>query len=72
MDIVRLRGIGVSPGIAMGEVLLSKRVVFTSRKELVPALPHRRRQDLIRRQGRQFLAAGHGQQNQSQDEPKSR
>jgi phosphotransferase system enzyme I (PtsI) len=37
MDIVRLRGIGVSPGIAMGEVLLSKRVIFTSRKELVPA-----------------------------------
>lgn len=37
MDIVRLRGIGVSPGIAMGEVLLPKRVVFTSRKELVPA-----------------------------------
>ncbi len=35
MDIVRLRGIGVSPGIAMGEVLLSKRVVFTSRKELI-------------------------------------
>jgi phosphotransferase system enzyme I (PtsI) len=33
MDIVRLRGIGVSPGIAMGEVLLPKRVVFTSRKE---------------------------------------
>jgi phosphotransferase system enzyme I (PtsI) len=37
MDIVRLRGIGVSPGIAMGEVLLPKRVIFTSRKELVPA-----------------------------------
>ena len=37
MDIVRLRGIGVSPGIAMGEVLLPKRVVFTSRKEAVPA-----------------------------------
>jgi phosphotransferase system enzyme I (PtsI) len=37
MDIVRLRGIGVSPGIAMGEVLLPKRVIFTSRKEVVPA-----------------------------------
>ena len=35
MDITRLRGIGVSPGIAMGEVLLPKRVVFTSRKELI-------------------------------------
>jgi len=37
VDIIRLRGIGVSPGIAMGDVLLPKRVVFTSRKELVPA-----------------------------------
>jgi phosphotransferase system enzyme I (PtsI) len=37
MDIVRLRGTGVSPGIAMGEVLLPKRIVFTSRKELIPA-----------------------------------
>jgi len=35
MDITRLRGIGVSPGIAMGEVLLAKRVVFTSRKEII-------------------------------------
>ncbi len=35
MDMTRLRGIGVSPGIAMGEALLSKRVVFTSRKEIV-------------------------------------
>jgi phosphotransferase system enzyme I (PtsI) len=35
MDITRLRGIGVSPGIAMGEVCLPKRVVFTSRKEIV-------------------------------------
>jgi phosphotransferase system enzyme I (PtsI) len=37
MDIIRLRGIGVSPGIAMGDVVLPKRVVFTSRKELIPA-----------------------------------
>lgn len=35
MDMTRLRGIGVSPGIAMGEVLLPKRVVFTSRKEII-------------------------------------
>jgi len=35
VDIVRLRGIGVSPGIAMGEVLLPRRVVFTSRKEII-------------------------------------
>jgi phosphotransferase system enzyme I (PtsI) len=37
MDIIRLKGIGVSPGIAMGEVLVPKQVVFTSRKELIPA-----------------------------------
>jgi phosphotransferase system enzyme I (PtsI) len=37
MDIIRLKGIGVSPGIAMGEVLVPKRVVFTSRKELIQA-----------------------------------
>src|SRR5512139_2401769 len=35
MDMTRLRGIGVSPGVAMGEVLLPKRVIFTSRKELI-------------------------------------
>ncbi len=35
MDITRLRGIAVSPGIAMGEALLAKRVVFTSRKEII-------------------------------------
>jgi phosphotransferase system enzyme I (PtsI) len=35
MDMTRLRGTGVSPGIAMGEVLLPRRVVFTSRKELI-------------------------------------
>ncbi len=33
MDYFRLRGIGVSPGIAMGKVRLSGRVVFTTRKE---------------------------------------
>ncbi|MBM3298275.1 MAG: phosphoenolpyruvate--protein phosphotransferase, partial [Candidatus Aminicenantes bacterium] len=35
MDIIRLRGTGVSPGIAMGEVLLPRRLVFTSRKEAI-------------------------------------
>ena len=35
MDMTRLRGIGVSPGVAMGEVLLPRRVIFTSRKELI-------------------------------------
>lgn len=33
MEIIRLRGLGVSPGIAMGESSLSERVVFTSRRE---------------------------------------
>lgn len=35
MEIVRLRGLGVSPGIAMGEVSLSESVVFTSRRETI-------------------------------------
>ncbi len=35
MDYFRLRGIGVSPGIAIGEVLLTERVVFTQRKESI-------------------------------------
>jgi len=37
MDYFRLRGIGVSPGIAMGKVRISGRVVFTTRKESLPA-----------------------------------
>ncbi|MDH4195958.1 MAG: phosphoenolpyruvate--protein phosphotransferase [Candidatus Aminicenantes bacterium] len=37
MDLIRLRGTGVSPGIAMGEARLTQRVVFTSRREAVPA-----------------------------------
>ena len=37
MDIIRLRGIGVSPGIGMGEVSISERVIFTSRRETIPA-----------------------------------
>jgi phosphotransferase system enzyme I (PtsI) len=35
MEVVRLRGIGVSPGIGMGEVFLPERVVFTSRVEAI-------------------------------------
>jgi phosphotransferase system enzyme I (PtsI) len=35
MSFVRLRGNGVSPGIGMGEITLSERVLFTSRKEAV-------------------------------------
>lgn len=35
MEYYRLRGIGVSPGIAVGEVRLTEAVVFTSRKEII-------------------------------------
>ncbi len=35
MSYIRLRGIGVSPGIAIGEVFLTERVIFTSRKESI-------------------------------------
>lgn len=38
MSYTRLRGIGVSPGIAIGEVFLTERVIFTSRKESISAL----------------------------------
>jgi len=38
MEYFRLRGIGVSPGIAFGEVLLTERVIFTSRKESISSL----------------------------------
>jgi phosphotransferase system enzyme I (PtsI) len=37
MDIIRLRGNGVSPGIGMGEVSISERVIFTSRREAIAA-----------------------------------
>lgn len=33
MDYIRLRGLGVSPGIAIGEVQLTEQVVFTTRKD---------------------------------------
>jgi len=39
MDVTRLRGVGVSPGIAMGEAVLTERLLFTLRKEYIP--PHR-------------------------------
>ncbi len=38
MSYTRLRGIGVSPGIAMGKVFLTERVIFTSRKESITPL----------------------------------
>jgi phosphotransferase system enzyme I (PtsI) len=46
MDFVRLRGIGVSPGIAMGEAQLSGRILFSQRKEYIP--PHRVSEELRR------------------------
>ena len=38
MDYFRLRGIGVSPGIGIGEVLLTEGIIFTDRKESISAL----------------------------------
>ncbi len=35
MDYARLRGLGVSPGIAIGEVQLTEKVIFTTRKEII-------------------------------------
>lgn len=48
MEIIRLRGLGVSPGIAMGESSLSERVVFTSRRE--PISEHQVEDELKRLQ----------------------
>jgi len=36
MSYIRLRGIGASPGVAQGEVQLKERIVFTSRKDIIP------------------------------------
>jgi len=36
MEYLRLRGIGVSPGIVQGEIVLADRVLFSPRKEYVP------------------------------------
>ena len=46
MEFTRLRGIGVSPGIAMGEAALAERVIFTLRKDYIP--PHRVQEELLR------------------------
>ena len=35
MEYIRLRGIGVSPGVARGKVYLTERIIFTSRKETI-------------------------------------
>ncbi|HUM34695.1 MAG TPA: phosphoenolpyruvate-utilizing N-terminal domain-containing protein, partial [Candidatus Saccharicenans sp.] len=35
MEVVRLRGLAVSPGIGLGEARLSESVVFTSRRETI-------------------------------------
>ena len=46
MDFTRLRGIGGSPGIAIGRAALVGRVLFSPRKEYVP--PHRVDDELLR------------------------
>ncbi|MBN1938966.1 MAG: phosphoenolpyruvate--protein phosphotransferase [Candidatus Aminicenantes bacterium] len=46
MEYLRLRGIGVSPGIVLGEVVLADRILFSPRKEYVP--PHRVQEELDR------------------------
>jgi phosphotransferase system enzyme I (PtsI) len=46
MDVTRLRGVGVSPGIAMGEAILSERIIFTLRKDYFP--PHRVEEEIQR------------------------
>jgi len=46
MEYRRLRGIGVSPGIARGEVFLTARVIFSQRKEYFP--PHRVEEEIHR------------------------
>jgi phosphotransferase system enzyme I (PtsI) len=46
MEYFRLRGIGVSPGIAIGEVSLTEKVVFTERKDHIS--PDKAEQELRR------------------------
>jgi phosphotransferase system enzyme I (PtsI) len=46
MDYFRFRGIGVSPGISIGEAFLTQRVVFSSRKESIK--PNQIRGELLR------------------------
>jgi len=46
MEFTRLRGVGVSPGIAMGEAVLTERIIFTLRKEYIP--PHRVEEEIQR------------------------
>jgi len=37
MNFIRLRGIGVSPGIGMGETCLSEKALFMAKKEFIPS-----------------------------------
>lgn len=37
MDHIKFRGIGVSPGVSLGEVYLTERMIFTRRKESISA-----------------------------------
>ena len=46
MEFLRLRGIGVSPGIVQGEAVLAESVLFPVRKSYIP--PHRVEDELVR------------------------
>ena len=46
MEFLRLRGIGVSPGIVQGEAVLAESVLFPVRKSYIP--PHRVEEELVR------------------------
>jgi len=46
MDYLRLRGIGVSPGIVQGDVVRADRVLFSTKKEYIP--PYRVAEELQR------------------------
>ncbi|MHB8053827.1 MAG: phosphoenolpyruvate--protein phosphotransferase [Candidatus Aminicenantales bacterium] len=46
MDYLRLRGIGASPGIVLGEIVLADRVLFSSKKEYIP--PYRVAEEMER------------------------
>lgn len=46
MEFLRLRGIGVSPGIVQGEAVLAESVLFPARKTYIP--PHRVEEELAR------------------------
>jgi phosphotransferase system enzyme I (PtsI) len=60
MDYFRLRGLGVSPGVAVGDIHLKEKVIFTDRKESIPAvsipIELTRLKDAVGRTRRQLLS----------------